>query len=173
MSTWTPSWSPRHSGLTEARDTSSTDHVLLDVHRSASSPGSCGHLACECARAMKQIPHGHTGLSSHSSRLMSGCLPASPSAGALVCCMWDVPGWSLVAAARWPGRNVLRGSVRFSGTMMRVQSQSPCPAVQDQGEWQIECQTVLACACSRLAGAAVGSCSAWSSCLTRDFLAVQ
>jgi len=34
-STWTPSWSPRHSGLTEARDTSSTDHVLLEVHRSA------------------------------------------------------------------------------------------------------------------------------------------
>jgi hypothetical protein len=62
VSTWTPSWSPRHSGLTEARDTSSTDHVLLEVHRSASSP-----TARECARAMKQIPHGHTGLSSHSS----------------------------------------------------------------------------------------------------------
>jgi hypothetical protein len=53
VSTWTPSWSPRRSGLTQARDESSTDHVLLAAHRSARrqflrSPGThvrTGHEA--------------------------------------------------------------------------------------------------------------------------------
>jgi hypothetical protein len=49
VSTWTPSWSPRPSGLMEALDTSSTDHVLLEGRRSASSTARASPGTRECA----------------------------------------------------------------------------------------------------------------------------
>jgi hypothetical protein len=38
VSTWTPSWSPRRSGLMGTRNKSSTDHFLLEARHGASSP---------------------------------------------------------------------------------------------------------------------------------------
>ena len=62
MSTWTPSWSPRHSGLTEARDTSSTDLVLSKPPQRMIA-GSCGHLARGSHGPGSKSRMGHTGSS--------------------------------------------------------------------------------------------------------------
>ena len=50
MSTWTPSWSPRHSGLTEARDTSSTI--------TSCSKSTAAHPR-RCAVTWHASAHGH------------------------------------------------------------------------------------------------------------------